>query len=472
VGASFFHSPWLWYSAAIALASLAAALLLWALFADRSRGRARCPRCWYDMSAPRAQTTGANAWTCPECGKAGTSTRALHRTRRRRAWACTAILLLAGAWLLAEMPIVRQRGWMWLVPTWLLVQGFPLQGHDGPLGMELERRLGRAPWPGGQYELTISGRQIASLFETCADGTWLAYPVSERWRNSFGLLARHEMFQVYHSKVRPAPSGAMQQAAPLPEPLAQRVDDAIIRLERLHGPLTARTRSKWPRGMPIHIEAPVETWWSYAPHHRSVIRWSVAGGEAKGDTRFTGHSEIRVPGEGHIRLNIEIDWVEFPEGTHSTRDERVVDHMTTTLEYDVVDTIDDVIPPISSPAIDAALAGLYVERDGRLDWNTLATARAAIPATTSAGFRIEFMLEGRVIGIAWCRCMGGTGGVSGHFSGPDVPDANTWDEATRMLNDPRLTACIVTDPQWALDNIDATSYWQGEAPVTLKPPKK
>ncbi len=53
------------------LASLAAIWLLSALFRDRSRGRLRCPRCWYDMA-------GAGL-TCPECGKQARSERALRR---------------------------------------------------------------------------------------------------------------------------------------------------------------------------------------------------------------------------------------------------------------------------------------------------------------------------------------------------------------------------------------------------------
>ena len=66
-------------------------LLLWGLGGDRSRGRARCPRCWYDMRAHAE----AERLRCPECGHDARTQRRLYRPRRRR-WAIVlgAVLLL------------------------------------------------------------------------------------------------------------------------------------------------------------------------------------------------------------------------------------------------------------------------------------------------------------------------------------------------------------------------------------------
>ena len=68
----------------------AAAVALRALFADRSRGRRRCPKCWYEM-------TGVAGLRCPECGREARGERKLLRTRRRpmRAAAGLALALLA-----------------------------------------------------------------------------------------------------------------------------------------------------------------------------------------------------------------------------------------------------------------------------------------------------------------------------------------------------------------------------------------
>ena len=52
-------------------------LVCWGLWGDRSKGRPRCPKCWYDLrgSLPRCE--------CPECGHEARSEAALFRTRRR-----------------------------------------------------------------------------------------------------------------------------------------------------------------------------------------------------------------------------------------------------------------------------------------------------------------------------------------------------------------------------------------------------
>jgi hypothetical protein len=99
---------------AAVLALAGAGVALRALFFDRSRGRVRCPRCWYDMA-------GAPGLTCPECGGTARSERDLHRTRRR--WGQTA----AGIVLL--LPVLGVAGgrygrtvWYWLPPRWRVVE--------------------------------------------------------------------------------------------------------------------------------------------------------------------------------------------------------------------------------------------------------------------------------------------------------------------------------------------------------------
>lgn len=54
-------------------------LAIWASVGDRSRGRLRCPRCWYDMRDSKGMP-------CPECGHEIKNERQLLRTRRPR-WA-------------------------------------------------------------------------------------------------------------------------------------------------------------------------------------------------------------------------------------------------------------------------------------------------------------------------------------------------------------------------------------------------
>lgn len=83
-------SPWIdsaWLYIPAVFAAVAAVWMLHAaVFRDRSRGRRRCPQCWYDMS-------GVPGLTCPECGKATANEARLHATRRRPLLAVAASLL-------------------------------------------------------------------------------------------------------------------------------------------------------------------------------------------------------------------------------------------------------------------------------------------------------------------------------------------------------------------------------------------
>lgn len=92
--------------------SLAAAML--GVFADRSHGRVRCPRCWYDMQ-------GQPTLQCPECGTIARNQRDLQRTRRS-----PGMLLLAGFLLLLATLANAAVGYTvggprGAVPTWTLI---------------------------------------------------------------------------------------------------------------------------------------------------------------------------------------------------------------------------------------------------------------------------------------------------------------------------------------------------------------
>jgi len=118
----------LWHYSGYAVAALAAALVLWALFADRARGRKRCRKCWYDL-AP----LGEPPTTCPEGGTAHTKPKHLTRTRRRKRLAALGLfVMIIGGYGLWTTPRVIERGWYGAVPTAVLILALPWLPRDIP----------------------------------------------------------------------------------------------------------------------------------------------------------------------------------------------------------------------------------------------------------------------------------------------------------------------------------------------------
>jgi hypothetical protein len=89
-------------------------LMAWALFWDRSRGRRRCPKCWYDMR-------GTDSVTCSECGHTVKRQRQLYKTRRRRRWVATGLMLTVVGYGLYTTPAVQRRGMCGMVPNTVIV---------------------------------------------------------------------------------------------------------------------------------------------------------------------------------------------------------------------------------------------------------------------------------------------------------------------------------------------------------------
>lgn len=104
-----------WWICGAVSGAAGVALLAWAMLADRARGRRRCPNCWYDLAGASVGAIG-DVPTCPECGHAARTPRALTRTRRKWRWGAFALVLLTLATASGLTPKARRDGWLSVVP--------------------------------------------------------------------------------------------------------------------------------------------------------------------------------------------------------------------------------------------------------------------------------------------------------------------------------------------------------------------
>lgn len=100
-------------------------LCAWAWRGDRSRGRRRCPKCWYDMSATLSgrDRVAETALVCPECGHDAVIERRLYRPRRRTGAIWLGVALVACALYGQAVPRALRVGPLGLAPTTVLIAG-------------------------------------------------------------------------------------------------------------------------------------------------------------------------------------------------------------------------------------------------------------------------------------------------------------------------------------------------------------
>jgi hypothetical protein len=124
------------FLAAGSLAAITGVFLLYrAVLHDRSRGRQRCPRCWYEVLGLAIPVT------CPECGRTTRKPGRLLRTRRHYRLAAIAQLILVIGVSTAAYPHSRNGRWHQWLPHTALILMLPHVDADWPLA-ELHRRFG------------------------------------------------------------------------------------------------------------------------------------------------------------------------------------------------------------------------------------------------------------------------------------------------------------------------------------------
>ncbi len=120
-------------------------LFVWALIWDRSRGRPRCPRCWYDLPGQWQPQT-----VCPECGYRSLAAGQLFKTRRRWRLALGALILILVGRGVVLQPASRGGRWHAWIPSTVLIAGLPWTDEMWPWE-ELDRR-GQVNIPGMMWK--------------------------------------------------------------------------------------------------------------------------------------------------------------------------------------------------------------------------------------------------------------------------------------------------------------------------------
>ncbi|MHC4948697.1 MAG: Rpo12/RPC10 RNA polymerase subunit family protein [Planctomycetota bacterium] len=437
---------WVWWATGGAAALLGLAVLAVALFADRARGRRRCPRCWYDLS-------GTPGLQCPECGHAARRERALFRTRRPRRWIAVALALLAAGAGLALRPTIRRDGWLSLVPTRALLWTLPFADDpEGAIPQELLARMrGAAPRDG----------ERRAFFRRIARGDPGARPVGPAWRAKYGELVTRWRRQV---------GGAWFQGGPYEGRAAEQALDALPVELRL------RTRRHWPDGVPVWVDAACFTWWRQVSRPSVRVAPRLPGAAAtvlfhdvpagRGAPGF--ELPPLAPGEHVIAVDLEVSRQSGDDPAWHP-----VESRTAEVSVRVGGALEDLMTPVRDAALDELLVRrmFILVSDGGPD--APPHVSPDVSATTDPRFdgvavavRIEILLDDAVVGraAAWW-----TGGVRGGRDLRTVAEPGGDLERLAEVEDgSRLRARVRSDPALALRVVDADRFWEGRADVRVE----
>ncbi len=108
----------------VAIGLVALALAVWGCRFDSSKGRARCPRCWYDLTTARriANSTGVRG-NCSECGLHIGQDRDYFHPRANRWLQFAPVCSLVVMYAVYVVPRVYLYGWIGTIPTTALILG-------------------------------------------------------------------------------------------------------------------------------------------------------------------------------------------------------------------------------------------------------------------------------------------------------------------------------------------------------------
>jgi hypothetical protein len=445
------------------LTALAALLAVWALLWDRPRGRARCPRCWYDMA-------GAADLKCPECGRTARSPKALHRTRRRRAWAVAALALLAGAQVVRLWPQIELEGWRSTLPTSAVMHLLPFGGMDGVWGDEARRRLGRGPGRKGQFTpMALPRAERATMLRRAARGNVFARPTDERWIASYGEFLKGQSTALYGIKDDGTYVTFINDSRSLHSEDAGPEIDAALREMAAITPLLkeVRTREVWPVGIKPLVRFTVETWWPMGYSDDVTVRWSANNGAQTGEN--SGRMEFHLPVtlEGEVTLDLEIAIKQRGSSNKPNTPTRTLKTERRQLIYATCPSLEQAAPFVQSDDVDARVASLVVAKLSPQFMFFLDAQGLAGHGLDDVGFGAvaEIIVEGRRVADPFkVRWLGPARGCT--MSGLSLTE-DQRKLAHQAAAAGAATLRLRTDPEWALNVLDAKQIWMGDVEIPL-----
>jgi len=498
-------TDWPFWLAATLLGLLSAFILHRALLNNRSRGRRRCPKCWYDMS-------GVNGLRCPECGRDAKRERRLFKTRRRWGWAAAAFafaLLSYGVW---KIPEVRRRGWPRAIPTWALIAA--LDQLDAPTLAERDAMGKNMPVP-------VSAWLGWDLITRCFDnGAGMS-----RWERGW-LISR-----CMASPVGTAPYGLGDDQSAL----GMRVfclyslngwgvgeDDllppsVLAELRRRVGQRAVITRDRWPLGEPVRVKVVRDTWFGAGNAMFWEIRaraatpsssdWIKRGLYGPGNIWNDGAASLGPFPKGDHRLAFELALVDTQPETAPGWPRQLVDECWEYLyefeeskwegvceaPFQVGGTIDEIMTAVPNEEVAARIGSQWRfslnrhrDMERSFDFVTLhffdapgqdlSNTLALIPDTTLAIW-VEVFKNGELVGWtqAWWRDSVYRRGYDGLYEGVWSTELRVEVVAEGVFDpdqpDDAWTVRIYGDPTTALRDFESDRFWEGfvERPITVTP---
>jgi hypothetical protein len=427
-------------------------LAWWALFADRARGRRRCPECWYDLS-----------WTdgmlCSECGFEGAAEKEFGRTRQRK---FVAVLAILGCTAIGLYVIDRAntQGWLSYVPSRGLVAVMPLLDDPvHPVYNELDRRI-------KSNELTADA--WIALVDRCAVGDGGARPPSDEWILKYGRLV-----DIIGARTR---SG-------------RTVDDdwraeGEATLLTIPPRLDLSTRETWPVGVGPTIDVVARDWWPPSVRWRVRAMADVPGAMEDihqlrdAPIQDRSYSMLLPPlddGAHDVKIALETERrVVRPNQDEVDAEWVHVDTRTVTVPITVEGRMEETLTAVSGPELDEIVRstfrqGLVKFRGGSLPVRVAVDPRRSFVELfddTAVAIRIEVRRNGelgRMLDI-WWAAGSGPDDRQHAWEVPWLDDAVLGAPARR---DDEWTIRAYSVPEFALRVRDVTRYWEGDVTVRV-----
>ncbi len=370
-----------WATLATSLLGVAVVVLVVAAFMDRARGRRRCPKCWYDMR-------GVEGLRCPECGRQCRCEHELFRTRRRlRRGILAAAVLAVMSYVVGNWPRIEGRGLLGVVPTMLIAGTVPLLIDD--VGPDLLQPGTTASKPGDRLYIELHNRiRNGDLWRL----HWHVLVRQCMGRGPAELLAHQQPGTVH--RYRQLLLIAEQSGALLRMGVQGQVADLVH--------IKWHTRPKYLRGSPVYAYPIAVRWDSNTdlevhadPLSPDARRVRVSIPTAQQQLRGEYQACIIGVASSDVPLRHRIQVFRSMSDVYSVRVRRPQAVCESSVTFQVVDHIDDVLAPVRSADFDRKLAAML-------------QPRLVVTSEKVIGAKIAMTSPHRVIGLAGIDTMYGT----------------------------------------------------------------